>query len=277
MNHSEQSKATMRRVIIINLATLVPLMVYWHSVSQLQAGQPVPEAAGRGSRVDDIGKGEHAARVNIPEIVSMLWAITSGSQMGPGDGWFHPGQSRYGWNWVTSRYRPDQKGIITRDQFTGPKEYFDRLDRTHDGVLTVDDFEGSNRSGSAAKSMPARLWFSQIDGDSNGQISREEWNAFFTKMAQGKDHVTPDDLQKAFPLSPPGRKAATPPRSNEGPSPVVLMKGLISGELGSFFEGPGIDEPAPDFTLRTQDGNRTVQLSQYRGTKPVVLVFGSFT
>ncbi|MBD3183468.1 redoxin domain-containing protein [Candidatus Poribacteria bacterium] len=42
-------------------------------------------------------------------------------------------------------------------------------------------------------------------------------------------------------------------------------------------EGPGIGQEAPDFTLKTLDGEKTVTLSQYKGKKPVVLVFGSYT
>ena len=36
--------------------------------------------------------------------------------------------------------------------------------------------------------------------------------------------------------------------------------------------------PAPDFNLRTiQDRTRRISLSSYRGDRPVVLVFGSYT
>jgi len=34
---------------------------------------------------------------------------------------------------------------------------------------------------------------------------------------------------------------------------------------------------APDFSLNTYDKKSTVQLSSFRGKKPVVLVFGSYT
>jgi hypothetical protein len=34
---------------------------------------------------------------------------------------------------------------------------------------------------------------------------------------------------------------------------------------------------APDFKLPTLDGKSTVQLSRFRGSRPVVLVFGSYT
>ena len=34
---------------------------------------------------------------------------------------------------------------------------------------------------------------------------------------------------------------------------------------------------APDFNLRTHDGQQTIQLSKLLGKKPIVLVFGNFT
>ena len=36
-------------------------------------------------------------------------------------------------------------------------------------------------------------------------------------------------------------------------------------------------DPAPDFRLRTLDKTAEVSLSSFRGSKPVVLIFGSFT
>jgi hypothetical protein len=38
-----------------------------------------------------------------------------------------------------------------------------------------------------------------------------------------------------------------------------------------------VGDVAPDFKLRTKDGSREVQLSSFKGKRPVVLVFGSFT
>ena len=34
---------------------------------------------------------------------------------------------------------------------------------------------------------------------------------------------------------------------------------------------------APDFKLKTKDGKRDVRLSSFKGKRPVVLVFGSYT
>ena len=38
-----------------------------------------------------------------------------------------------------------------------------------------------------------------------------------------------------------------------------------------------IGDSAPDFELKVRGENRTIRLSDYRGRKPVALVFGSFT
>ena len=40
--------------------------------------------------------------------------------------------------------------------------------------------------------------------------------------------------------------------------------------------GPAVGDEAPDLRLQATDA-RTIQLSDFRGEKPVVLVFGSFT
>jgi peroxiredoxin len=44
-----------------------------------------------------------------------------------------------------------------------------------------------------------------------------------------------------------------------------------------MYEGPDLGAPAPAFTLRTHDRLGLVRLSDHRGNKPVVLIFGSFT
>jgi hypothetical protein len=206
-----------------------------------------------------------------PEIVEMLWAIAHGSDMGPGEGWFHAGQSRYGWDWLAARYDADKNGRITREEFRGPAELFDRLDRDGDGALTPDDFDWSDRSPFLRQVRMTAQCFRSLDTNSNGRISRAEWEAFFARAAKGKDHLTREDLREA--LNPPSPAKG----SGDEPSPLVLILGLLSGELGSLWEGPGINQQAPDFALRTQDGKRQVRLSEFRGKKPVVLVFGSFT
>ena len=40
---------------------------------------------------------------------------------------------------------------------------------------------------------------------------------------------------------------------------------------------PKVGDDAPDFSLPTLDGKQAFKLSQHKGDRPVVLIFGSFT
>ncbi len=40
---------------------------------------------------------------------------------------------------------------------------------------------------------------------------------------------------------------------------------------------PKIGETAPTFTLSSLDGKNTTDLKSYRGKRPVILIFGSYT
>ena len=40
---------------------------------------------------------------------------------------------------------------------------------------------------------------------------------------------------------------------------------------------PKVGDLAPDFELRDSDGENPVRISDFRGQKPVALIFGSFT
>src|SRR5579884_2389666 len=74
------------------------------------------------------------------EWVEMVAAILTGN-LGPGEGWFHPSQSRYGWQWLADKHGVGPQGEITRDAFRGPPALFARLDRRGKGVLRAADFD----------------------------------------------------------------------------------------------------------------------------------------
>jgi hypothetical protein len=209
------------------------------------------------------------------EAAEMFWVIVGGKMPMPGSAWFHPGETRYGWTWLTERHGIEKGGSIPRDKFQGSSEMFERLDRVKDGSLTAMDFDWSDTSMFNRMANMARNWFGMHDGNSNGKLTKEEWDKMFARASQTKGYLTPDDLRELFPLQPPARPAnAKPP---EMPSRWTLFNGLLSGEIGSMQEGPRLGEKAPDFNLRTHDGKGTIQLSKFRGAKPVVLIFGSFT
>jgi hypothetical protein len=158
--------------------------------------------------------------MSMPEAVEMILAILAGGGAGPGTGWFHPSQTRYGWPWLAERMDSDKDNAITVSEFQGPPDLFQRLDRDGDGKLTPADFDWT----------PPR------------QTTME-----------------------------------APPPGFVPPSRWTLLKGLFKGEIGSMRHGPALGQLAPPFRLTTQDGKRSISPEDYRGKKPVVLIFGSFT
>jgi hypothetical protein len=207
-----------------------------------------------------------------PEGVRMLIAILRG-RMGPDEGWFGPAQTRYNWKWLAGRYGLDPKtGGIPRSRFRGPDAWFARLDRNKDGVITPDDLDWSERNPYLQMSKMSDMLFYRLNRQGNGQLTRQDLMQFFDKVAHGKDHISPEEFRDAL-LA--GMFRAR--QKSDMPKQAVLLRGLFNGEIGSLQEGPKLNAPAPDFTLKTADGKRTVQLSKLIGSKPVILVFGSFT
>jgi hypothetical protein len=205
------------------------------------------------------------------ETAQMLGAILGGAPSATGDmGWFHPGQSIYGWKWLLERMDRDHDGSISKKEFTGTAEWFERLDRNHDGRLTAADFGWADNAPINRQMRIAHELFSRADADQDERVTAEEWQALFKQMAKGKDSLSRDDLHAlVFP----------PSKRGEGmPSPLTLIKGMIDGEIGSIHEGPKVGRGAPDFTLPKYDNDdEKITLSRFQGKKPVVLIFGSFT
>jgi hypothetical protein len=61
--------------------------------------------------------------------------------------------------------------------------------------------------------------------------------------------------------------------------PMPMMLVLPFGTLWKSARGGSVSagDAAPDFRLPTLDHKSTVQLASFRGVRPVVLVFGSYT
>jgi hypothetical protein len=203
----------------------------------------------------------------------MLRAILSGSMMGQGDGWFKSSESRYNWKWLAERFDVKKKGKIKEEDWTGPKELFTRLDRDRNGTISEDDLDWSSKAAYVKQMNQAYQWLRLVDPNKDQKLTREEWSELFDKLAQGKTYLNADDVRALLNPTASAAQFGFP----DIPSKATLLKGLLSGELGSPCEGPKIGEKAPDFTLATCDNLKSITLSQFLGKKPVVLVFGSFT
>jgi hypothetical protein len=213
------------------------------------------------------------AQARKAEAVEMFTAIMSGDPPNAGFGWFHPSQSVYGWKWLAKQHGKSAEEGITKAEFHGPAALFERLDRDHDGVISAADFDWSDRSPWMRQFYTASSWFRRAESDANGRITPEKWQALYKQIARDKDAMTPEDLQTW--LFPPPRQG--PPPANSGmPSRATLLLGLLGSEIGSPCEGPAVGRPAPNFTLQTLKGEE-YSLNQFKGVKPVVLVFGNFS
>lgn len=208
------------------------------------------------------------------EARKMLDAILSGSRMGPGEGWFQSDRTvtRFTWDAIKSRHDKDANGIIDRSEFPGTDADFQRLDRRPPQGLTPEDLDWSPH---ALATTPGLLLFMMLDTDSSGKVTRDEFLALYERWKQDdQEFLTLDDLRNQ--LNPPPAGPGARPAST-GPSREVLLNGLLKQEIGAWNSGPAVDESAPDFTLRLQDGSGEITLSEELKRKPVVLVFGNFT
>ena len=236
--------------------------------------QPPKPAQPSGGEAAEIAQALKESWPDHPEWVDMLTAILQDEPMSSTYGWFRTAVSQARFDWAASRKRYDRDGDgkVARGEFPGEDADFARLDRNHDKALTAADFDFS---GSALSSSPGALVFMLADADGNGKVTREEMSAFFKATDNGGEgFLSLSDLQEAF-APPPARPSGA--AGSGRPTKAMLVRGLFRQEIGSLQPGPKVDESAPDFTLKTNDGKAEITLSRLLGPKPVVLVFGSFT
>ena len=119
-----------RIVCIITVCSLISLAL--SRVAAQDAAKPAPAApAGQADTaviepaLNDIEKAYTGSQP--PESVRMLLAITRGSNMGPGDGWFGPADARYNWKWLAEKHGVAVGDPIPKDKFLGSERGFDRL------------------------------------------------------------------------------------------------------------------------------------------------------
>ena len=222
-----------------------------------------------------------------PEWARMASAILRNEPIGHGRGWFTGARSRYGWSWLTGMFPGETAdGSITRDEIAQlAAADFARLDRNSDDEISAADFDWSKGNPMMSGFSPSDMVFDRLDLDFNGRLTRAEVTQFFDRSGDGFDFLTMEDLRRGLDLKMPDEsdesEEKTPDRR------WLFMTRLLNGELGSLNPGPGLEDEAPELKLPlvTHNEDRSkltlteqlIELKQFRGKKPVVLIFGSFT
>ena len=67
---------------------------------------------------------------------------------------------------IAERHDADKDGKITRTEWKGPEQYFDRMDRNGDGVITAADFKGGLPGGGGGG--PGRMQQGGLPGGAGG-------------------------------------------------------------------------------------------------------------
>ena len=222
-----------------------------------------------------------------PEWADMAASILKNEPMSAGRGWFKGSESRYGWHWLVktlpeaTRDNRIEEGEIPQLS----KADFRQLDRNADDTITPRDFNWSKGNPLMSEFSPSDMVFDRLDADFSGRITKNELMRFFDRAGDGFNFLTLEDLRQGLDLRMPNmfpRMFRTPPDVR-----WVHMKRLLNGEIGLFTPGPAVNDPAPVLNLpmivHSQDRSKLeltqhmVMLERSRGSRPVVLIFGSFT
>jgi hypothetical protein len=212
-----------------------------------------------------------------PEWGDMLIALLKGEDLRPPLGWYRPSELKFGFDWLSASLDANADGIIDKTELPPDTPDLDRvysrLDRDLDGKLQRLDFDYAGSRPATVPQTASQFLFSVLDTDSNGRLTTAEVNAFISDADREKSgFLTAEDLLLEFTEE----SAARNNLGNDMPGPDEMLAMFFRGELGLWEPGPKLGDQAPDFTLPTHDGGRTVTLSECRG-KPVILIFGSFT
>ena len=188
-------------------------------------------------------------RIWIPLLLVLPFAMDSSAQGGR-DPWAR-----------MSRHDADKDGKVSREEFPGPDQFFDRMDTDKDGFVTEEEAKnmrrgggrggqggqgGFGRGGRGGQGGGLQSMTKRMDGDGDGKVTQEEWDAFFKKADENEDGILQADELRA----------ALTGRSFNDKAPKVGTK-------------------IPEVKAISATDGRPVDLS--KPSRTTVLVFGSWT
>jgi thiol-disulfide isomerase/thioredoxin len=246
---------------------------------------------------------------DYPEALATFLEIALDKGLSRETGWFKKAiaETRFDWAYVTERYDRNHDRKIERDEYSGSTTDFERLDRDLNGVLTWTDITPLSNDPRANQLADVFGFESFLfcDRSVNQQADMLEVERFLEQSKkpghyfhilksvygqlekryeratrEGKAFLTLADFQEVFDIA--ALFGTMPKAPINAPINIRVRKEVLLGaffrrELGHWNAGPSLDEPAPDFTLKTSDGKTGVTLSKSHDSKPVVLIFGNVT
>jgi hypothetical protein len=118
-------------------------------------------------------------------------------------------------------------------------------------------------------SSPGDRFLQRFDEDKDGKVSKDE----FPGRAERFDRV--DENQDGFIEKSEINKR--PPGGGRGASMGPPSGGRPPGFPPREDKGPKVGDVAPPFKLASLDGKEEFELNTFKGARPVVLLFGSYT
>lgn len=216
------------------------------------------------------------------------------------------------WDLIRDAHDKNKDGKVTKEEYTRGEERFQRLDRNRDGVVTGEDFQRGRRRGRGrerpgAGGSPPRIDRGRVIGflmdvDRDGKVTREETGRWLKDRDENQDgvltaeeiggrrgrfvlrildtdgdgKVTAAEVEAAFKeADEDGDGSLDAPRRRRGRGEGRGPRGR-RGRRGDDA-APKAGAPAPDFELPRLHGQGSVKLSSFKGSKPVALIFGSYT
>ncbi|MEM7204480.1 MAG: hypothetical protein AAF628_29755 [Planctomycetota bacterium] len=210
------------------------------------------------------------------------------------------------WAFLRRTYDTDADGRITAAEYGRSERTFANLDRDRDGVIAAADFQTAGRRGppneGGAPAEPRQVarrlidvYGSFVNRDGEPGISRAEWTDAMAQLELATDApITAASFADLL--------------GQDGKTPMARMVGMMFQSLDVDGDGsataadwsaafaaadadgndviesaeapvtPAVGQVAPDFTLaHAADAEHTVTLSSYAESKPVALIFGSYT
>ncbi len=219
-----------------------------------------------------------------------------------------PGETSFEsiWDRLASTYDSDGDGRITPQEHGRDPQAFARLDQDGDGCLEASDFQAGDdgiqlllaqillgrylQDDDRPEELTAEELesaFAAYDGDGDAALTREEFELQCDERSAGsRALIVSMDLglqgEEAF-----AALAAAIDRGGDGAldyDELMAFHGrfLSSGRLPEQLfllgrDAVGEGELAPDFALEPARGEGVVRLSSFRGSRPVALIFGSYT